>query len=42
MSVSAAGLELDSTPSVHPCGGGERNWASESYLNDSATATELS
>lgn len=42
MSVSAAALELDSTPSVHPYGGGERNRASESYLNDSATATKLS
>lgn len=41
MSGSAADLELDPTPSIHPYGGGERNWATESYLNDSATATKL-
>lgn len=41
MSVSAADLELDSTPSVHTSGGGEWDWAAKSYLNDSATATKL-
>lgn len=35
MLVSAAALELESTPSVHPYGGGKWDWAAKSYLNDS-------
>lgn len=38
MSVSGAALELESSPSVHPYGGGKWDWAAKSYLNDSANS----
>lgn len=38
MSVLAADLELDSTPSAYLFGGGKQNWTAKGYLNDSTNS----